>query len=113
MSAGDLTPFPKPDAAARVRLLRRELATAVHHHVSEIVDELQVASARAQEVAGGGALFPGGVRDLCSRLAELTGSRAAALSALMSAAARDLPKLEEQAGTSPGAVVGAEPPPAA
>ena len=74
--------------AARARRLYAEAQMAAHEQVVQLEQALMAASEIAKSIAEGGEVYPAGVRDLCSRLAEDVRARNLTLEAL---ASRSLP----------------------
>jgi len=86
VSLAILRTVPAPPAlepiADRIRDLQAEASDLARDHVAAFVAALQTAARLGAEIAGGGELYPVGVRDLARRLAESLGKDALTLRAI-------------------------------
>ncbi|MDP2215157.1 hypothetical protein [Phenylobacterium sp.] len=74
---------PETAVAERVRRLQSEARSLVGEHVRALEAALQDVERLSAEIAGGGELYPPGIREIARRLTEDAEVKAQALEAIM------------------------------
>lgn len=85
MSAGDLVPITVADLglADRIAALQAQAKALAREHIGDLGQELARLQALALEVSEGGDVYPAGVRDVASRIADRALTDWRTLTALM------------------------------